>query len=122
MSDGRTRLITKAALPDAKSRQEYVIAATRTATDQHAPLRAIGAAIQAHGVKPLADGLGIDRGSLYDTFMTDCGDPKWSTLCKVLGALGLRLVVERVENGGACSGRADGGENRPGFCPLQAAE
>ena len=55
--------------------------------------RAIGNLARAHGMGAIAEGANVDRAGLYRSLRGDM-DPGFSTILKVLTALGVRLVAE----------------------------
>ena len=57
---------------------------------------AIGDVARAHGMTQLAQETGLTREALYRS-LSDEGNPEFSTVLKVLGALGLRLAPVKDE-------------------------
>ena len=57
--------------------------------------RALGVVARAKGMSAIAAETGLGRESLYKA-LSETGDPRSSTLNKVLGSLGLRLAVTPI--------------------------
>ena len=62
-------------------------------------LTAIGDVACVHGMTQLAQEIGLTREALYGA-LSEQGNPEFSTVLKVLGALGIRLVPVRGCGGG----------------------
>ena len=63
--------------------------------DAHALPRALGVVARAKGMSAIASETGLARESLYKA-LSESGDPRSSTLHKVLGSLGLRIAVTPI--------------------------
>ncbi|HVX79292.1 MAG TPA: addiction module antidote protein [Bradyrhizobium sp.] len=63
-------------------------------TDVAEVCAAIGSAVRLHNASEIARKAGIERPSIYRAF-GPAGSPNFSTVLKVLGAMGLRLKVTR---------------------------
>ena len=50
-----------------------------------------------HNISALARDTGLNRGNLYDA-LSDDGNPTLATLLKITSALGLRLILESLED------------------------
>jgi probable addiction module antidote protein len=61
--------------------------------DPDALLDAIGTVARARGMASIANDTGLGRESLYKSFR-DGGDPKFSTMTKVLKSLGVKITVQ----------------------------
>lgn len=59
--------------------------------------RAIGTAARAKGMADVAKAAGVSRESLYKS-LNGQSKPEFDTIHKVLGALGIRLVAEPIDN------------------------
>jgi probable addiction module antidote protein len=59
---------------------------------------AIGDAIRAQGMLKTAKKTGLDRSSLYHSFSKAGGDPRLSTLSKVISTLGYRLSLTKISH------------------------
>lgn len=57
---------------------------------------ALGIIARARGITKVAKQVGMSRQALYKALSAD-GNPEFSTITKVAGALGLRLAIERRE-------------------------
>jgi len=75
-------------------------------------LKALRNVAQANEMKKVADAAGIKRESLYRV-LSDNGNPTLETLRSVLGALGLRISIESVEEAGMVE--SDTGKHTIGF-------
>jgi probable addiction module antidote protein len=62
--------------------------------------RAIGTAIRAQGMLKTAKKTGLDRSGLYYTFSDDGGNPRLSTLIKVMNSIGYRLSFLPMKSAG----------------------
>lgn len=56
-------------------------------------LEAIGTVARARGMASIAADTGLGRESLYKSFR-DGGDPKFSTMAKVLRSLGVKITIQ----------------------------
>jgi probable addiction module antidote protein len=63
--------------------------------DANALPRALGVVARAKGMSAIAAETGLGRESLYKA-LSETGDPRSSTLRKVLGSLGLRIAVTPI--------------------------
>jgi len=63
--------------------------------DQNELLRAMGYIAKAKGMTQISQETGLGRESLYKTFQEGT-DPKFSTISKVLKAMGLSLQIEAL--------------------------
>ena len=61
--------------------------------DPDALLEAIGTVARARGMASIAADTGLGRESLYKS-LRDGGDPRFSTMTKVLNSLGVKIAVE----------------------------
>lgn len=61
--------------------------------DPDAFLEAIGTVARARGMASIAAETGLGRESLYKS-LRDGGDPKFSTMTKVLGSFGVKITVQ----------------------------
>lgn len=59
--------------------------------------RAIGTAARAKGMADVAKAAGVSRESLYKS-LNGQSKPEFDTVQKVLGALGIRLIAEPIDN------------------------
>ncbi|WP_398473673.1 addiction module antidote protein [Tardiphaga sp.] len=59
--------------------------------------RAIGTAARAKGMADVAKAAGVSRESLYKS-LNGQSKPEFDTVHKVLGALGIRLIAEPIDN------------------------
>lgn len=92
----KTRPFDPAACLDS---EEAIAAYITEALDSNDPgfiADALGVVARARGMAQVARDAGLSRESLYRTLRPD-GNPELSTLLRVLGVLGLRLSVRRVE-------------------------
>ncbi len=64
--------------------------------DQNELLRAIGYIAKAKGMTQISQETGLGRESLYKTFQ-EGAEPKFSTISKVLKAMGLGLQIETLQ-------------------------
>ena len=73
-----------------EAQQEYLLAAM----EENDPARlceALGTIARARGMTDIAEATGLNRQALYKAFSSE-GDPRASTLWKMLDALGIKLV------------------------------
>ena len=63
--------------------------------DHESLIEAIGTVARARGMASIAADTGLGRESLYKSFR-DGGDPKFSTLTKVLESLGVKITIQAV--------------------------
>ena len=64
--------------------------------DSAAFYAAIGTVARSKGMTEISKKTGLSRESLYKALRED-GNPSFATICKVLGALGLRLTVTKAD-------------------------
>lgn len=64
--------------------------------DSAAFYAAIGTVARSKGMTEISKKTGLSRESLYKALRED-GNPSFATVCKVLGALGLRLTVTKAD-------------------------
>ena len=62
-------------------------------------LRSLGDVAKAWGVAQISEVSGLNRENLYD-MLSEKGNPRFSSLLKVLDAMGLRMVVEKKDEHG----------------------
>jgi probable addiction module antidote protein len=82
-------------LDDDEAVAEYISEALRT-QDIDTITHAIGIAAKARGMTEIAEHAGLARESLYKALSGD-GNPRFETICRVLGALGLQLRAEPMD-------------------------
>jgi probable addiction module antidote protein len=70
----------------------YLESAFESGDSKHIAL-AIGDAIRAQGMLKTAKKSGLDRSGLYHSFSSSGGDPRLSTLTKVVNSLGYHLSL-----------------------------
>jgi probable addiction module antidote protein len=71
---------------------DYLSEAFETGDDEYIAM-AIGTVARAQGMSAVAKEAGVSRENLYRA-LSDGGKPEFSTVMKVLGALGVRLVAQ----------------------------
>ena len=71
------------------------IALQESAEDPSAIPRALGVIARSQNMSELARRVGMSRDGLYKA-LSDQGNPTWSTVLKVSGALGLKLSFQAV--------------------------
>lgn len=71
------------------------VALEESAEDPTAIPRALGVIARSRNMSELARKVGMSRDGLYKALSTD-GNPTWSTILKVTGALGLRFELHTV--------------------------
>lgn len=69
----------------------FLEAAMQEGTPEHLT-HALGVAARARGMTKIAKKTGLTRAALY-TALSEKGNPAFSTVCKVLDAMGLKLQV-----------------------------
>jgi probable addiction module antidote protein len=79
-------------LPTPEAQAEYISAALETG-DPAFIADSLGIVARAHGMSQLARNTGLRRESLYKALSAD-GNPKFSTIMKVVQALGVKLSAE----------------------------
>jgi probable addiction module antidote protein len=72
--------------------EAYLESAFETGDSEHIA-KALGDAIKARGMMKTSKETGLDRSNLYDSF-SKTGDPKLSTLSKVIDSLGFKISLE----------------------------
>jgi probable addiction module antidote protein len=72
--------------------EAYLESAFETDDPDHIA-RAVGIAIRAQGMLKTAKKSGLDRSGLYHSFSSSGGDPRLSTLTKVVNSLGYHLSL-----------------------------
>lgn len=91
--------------------EEFMIAAFETG-DPAFIARCLGIVAKARNMTQLANDIGMSRSALYKALSGD-GNPEFSTIMKVMGALGLRVTSIDAAEPKAPYAQAAGGERRP---------
>lgn len=76
--------------------REFLHESSENATPEEF-IHALNTAARAKGMTEVAKQAGVTRASLYKSLSVD-GDPKFSTIMKVIKALGLKLHIEAVNH------------------------
>lgn len=80
-------------LTDQEAIEAYLDSAFETGDSNHIT-NAIGNVIRAQGMMKMAKKANLDRSNLYNSFLKVGGDPRISTIFKVMDALGYRLSYQ----------------------------
>ena len=83
---------------DTEERQVAYIAAALESGDADFVRDALGLVARARGMSEIAKSAGLNRESLYKA-LGETGNPEFSTVMRIVRALGLRLSVRLAETG-----------------------